>query len=70
MSLYDDLDTIKTRTTEKVAAWSSGIKLLQSQLQLKKAAVTQPKREALRRSTQVEFLIINSVIFTIKTHES
>lgn len=53
MSLYDDLDTIKTRTTEKVAAWSSGIKLLQSQLQLKKAAVTQPKREALRRSTQV-----------------
>ncbi|KPI94827.1 PREDICTED: splicing factor 45 [Papilio xuthus] len=53
MSLYDDLDTIKTRTTEKVAGWSSGIKLLQSQLQLKKAAVTQPKREALRRSTQV-----------------
>ncbi|XP_013134775.1 PREDICTED: splicing factor 45 [Papilio polytes] len=53
MSLYDDLDTIKTRTTEKVAAWSSGIKLLQSQLQLKKAAITQPKREALRRSTQV-----------------
>ncbi|KAL4702969.1 hypothetical protein ACJJTC_008747 [Scirpophaga incertulas] len=53
MSLYDDLDTIKTRTTEKVAGWSSGIKLLQSQLQLKKAAITQPKREALRRSTQV-----------------
>ncbi|CAK1601959.1 unnamed protein product [Parnassius mnemosyne] len=53
MSLYDDLDTIKTRTTEKVAGWSSGIKLLQSQLQLKKAAVTQPKREALRRTTQV-----------------
>ncbi|CAG9796652.1 unnamed protein product [Diatraea saccharalis] len=53
MSLYDDLDTIKARTTEKVAGWSSGIKLLQSQLQLKKAAVTQPRREALRRSTQV-----------------
>ncbi|XP_026731368.1 splicing factor 45-like [Trichoplusia ni] len=53
MSLYDDLDTIKARTTEKVAGWSSGIKLLQSQLQLKKAAVTQPKREALRRTTQV-----------------
>lgn len=53
MSLYDDLDTIKSRTTEKVAEWSSGIKLLQSQLQLKKAAVTQPKREALRRSNQV-----------------
>ncbi|KAM3967430.1 splicing factor 45 [Aphomia sociella] len=53
MSLYDDLDTIKARTTEKVAGWSSGIKLLQSQLQLKKAAITQPKREALRRSAQV-----------------
>ncbi|XP_063395209.1 splicing factor 45 [Cydia fagiglandana] len=53
MSLYDDVDTIKARTTEKVAGWSSGIKLLQSQLQLKKAAVTQPKRDALRRSTQL-----------------
>lgn len=53
MSLYDDLDTIKGRTTEKVAGWSSGIKLLQSQLQLKKAAVTQPKREAMRKSVQV-----------------
>ncbi|XP_060805947.1 splicing factor 45 [Amyelois transitella] len=53
MSLYDDLDTIKARTTDKVAGWSSGIKLLQSQLQLKKAAVTQPKREAARRSAQV-----------------
>lgn len=58
MSLYDDLDTIKARTTEKVAGWSSGIKLLQSQLQLKKAAVTQPKREALRRTTQVHLLLI------------
>lgn len=53
MSLYDDLDSIKARTTDKVAGWSSGIKLLQSQLQLKKAAVTQPKREALRRTVQV-----------------
>lgn len=51
MSLYDDdIDTIKTRTTEKVAGWSSGIKLLQSQLQLKKAAVTQPKRDSMRKS--------------------
>lgn len=62
MSLYDDLDTIKARTTEKVAGWSSGIKLLQSQLQLKKAAVTQPKREALRRSTQVNLLLILSTV--------
>ncbi|KAL6264053.1 hypothetical protein P5V15_004133 [Pogonomyrmex californicus] len=51
MSLYDDFD--KHRTTEKVAGWSSGIKLLQSQLQLKKAATTQPKREQYRKATAV-----------------
>lgn len=48
MSLYDDYD-IKTTATEKVQGWSSSIKLLQSQLQLKKATVTQPKREQLRK---------------------
>lgn len=48
MSLYDDCD-VKTRATENVSGWSSGIKLLQSQLQLKKAAVTQPKREQQRK---------------------
>lgn len=48
MSLYDDCD-VKTRATENVSGWSSGIKLLQSQLQLKKAAVTQPKREQTRK---------------------
>lgn len=50
MSLYDDFD-VKTRATENVQGWSSGIKLLQSQLQLKKAAVTQPKREQQRKVT-------------------
>lgn len=48
MSLYDDLD-VKTKATDNVSGWSSGIKLLQSQLQLKKAAVTQPKREQQRK---------------------
>lgn len=49
MSLYDDLD-VKSRTaTENVSGWSSGIKLLQSQLQLKKAAVTQQKRDVQRK---------------------
>lgn len=48
MSLYDDLD-VKARATEKVSGWSSGIKLLQSQLQLKKATITQPKREQQRK---------------------
>ncbi|XP_055637856.1 splicing factor 45 [Toxorhynchites rutilus septentrionalis] len=38
MALYDDLDT--KQGPEKVAGWSSGIKLLQTQLQVKKA--TQP----------------------------
>lgn len=51
MSLYDDFD--KHRTSDKVAGWSSGIKLLQSQLQLKKAATTQPKREQYRKNTAV-----------------
>ncbi|KAJ8951099.1 hypothetical protein NQ318_003797 [Aromia moschata] len=48
MSLYDDYD-VKTTATEKVQGWSSSIKLLQSQLQLKKATVTQPKREQQRK---------------------
>ncbi|XP_053692734.1 splicing factor 45 [Sabethes cyaneus] len=38
MALYDDLDT--KQGPDKVAGWSSGIKLLQTQLQVKKA--TQP----------------------------
>ena len=50
MSLYDDFD-VKTKATENVQGWSSGIKLLQSQLQLKKAAVTQPKREQQRKAS-------------------
>ncbi|XP_060517211.1 splicing factor 45 [Cylas formicarius] len=48
MSLYDDYD-VKTTVPDKVQGWSSGIKLLQSQLQLKKATVTQPKRDAARK---------------------
>ncbi|KXJ75046.1 hypothetical protein RP20_CCG012418 [Aedes albopictus] len=48
MALYDDLDT--KQGPDKVAGWSSGIKLLQSQLQVKKAAqpIIQPKN-ALRK---------------------
>ena len=38
MSLYDDIDENKAKA---VTGWSSGIKLMQSQLQLKKAMVTQ-----------------------------
>lgn len=48
MALYDDLDT--KQGPDKVAGWSSGIKLLQTQLQVKKAAqpIIQPKN-ALRK---------------------
>lgn len=48
MSLYDDVD-MKTRASENVSGWSSGIKLLQSQLQLKKATLTQPRRDLQRK---------------------
>lgn len=60
MSLYDDLDTIKTKTTEKVAGWSSGIKLLQSQLQLKKAATTAPKRDQIRKASLAPVIDLKS----------
>lgn len=35
MSLYDDDDGMMKDKSEQVAGWSSGIKLMQSQLQLK-----------------------------------
>lgn len=59
MSLYDDLD-VKTKATENVSGWSSGIKLLQSQLQLKKAAVTQPKREQQRKASLAPVIDLKS----------
>jgi hypothetical protein len=57
MSLYDDFD--KHRTSEKVAGWSSGIKLLQSQLQLKKAATTQVNVS----STTHDFIKLHSLSY-------
>jgi len=49
MSLYDDFDIVK----QKSDGWSSGMKLFQSQMQLKKAAQTQPRREASRKTTSI-----------------
>lgn len=50
MDLYDDLDS-KQRPGQ-VEGWSSGIKLLQTQLQLKKAIVVPPvKKEPPKRAT-------------------
>lgn len=49
MALYDDLDT---KQGPPVAGWSSGIKLLQSQLQAKKATqpIIPPKQQLLRKT--------------------
>lgn len=54
MSLYDGLGLDSKEKGHKdqksdLMGWSSGIKLLQSQLQLKKAALTQAKREQFRK---------------------
>lgn len=43
MDLYDDLDT-KQRAGH-IDGWSSGIKMLQAQLAIKKATLPQPKKE-------------------------
>jgi len=56
MSLYDDYDTAQ----EKVQGWSSGIKLLQSQLQLKKATITQPKRDSVRKASLAPVIDLKS----------
>ncbi|CAN8002119.1 unnamed protein product, partial [Ixodes hexagonus] len=58
MSLYDGvgLDSKERGPREQkadLAGWSSGIKLLQSQLQLKKAALTQPRRDQPRKGSAV-----------------
>lgn len=58
MSLYDGLgldskDKGPRDQKADLAGWSSGIKLLQSQLQLKKAAMTQPRRDVVRKGSAI-----------------
>lgn len=58
MSLYDGLGLDSKDKGHKdqkhdLAGWSSGIKLLQSQLQLKKAAMTQPRRDVGRKGSAI-----------------
>ena len=56
MALYDDLDNTKQadKVADRVAGWSnSGIKLLQSQLQLKKVSTSQQPKTILRKPTTV-----------------
>lgn len=60
MALYDDLDT--KQGPDKVAGWSSGIKLLQTQLQVKKA--TQPiipPKNVLRKHVSLSFVCYASL---------
>ncbi|XP_037094686.1 splicing factor 45-like [Pollicipes pollicipes] len=50
MSLYDDVDTGMDKKSDRVPGWgSSNMKLLQSQLKLRKAAIGQPRRDLVRR---------------------
>jgi len=55
MSLYDDEDDIidKAKDTKVAAGWSQGIKLMQSQLQLKKTNKTPKGRDIPRSKTAV-----------------
>ncbi|KAL4625098.1 splicing factor 45-like [Arapaima gigas] len=48
MSLYDDLGV---ETSDKTEGWSKNFKLLQSQLQVKKAALTQAKSQRSKQTT-------------------
>jgi splicing factor 45 len=57
MALYDDLDA--KQGSDKVGGWSSGIKLLQSQLAVKKASLNVSQnsgniRNVLRKPTTVK----------------
>lgn len=62
MDLYDDLDT-KQRAGQ-IDGWSSGIKLLQTQLALKKAIATPAaKKEILKRSTVSTVKKIQSICY-------
>lgn len=56
MDLYDDLDA-KQRAGQ-IDGWSSGIKLLQTQLALKKATVPPPVKKELPKRPAVSVTII------------
>lgn len=53
MDLYDDLDT-KQRPGQ-IDGWSSGVKLLQTQLALKKATVPTPQRRDFAKRSTVRY---------------
>lgn len=55
MDLYDDLDT-KQRAGQ-IDGWSSGIKLMQTQMAIKKPAVPTPTRKDFFKRSTVHFLI-------------
>ncbi|KAB7507937.1 Splicing factor 45 [Armadillidium nasatum] len=49
MSLYDDDDTVTDKTA--ASGWASGIKMMQNQLAFKKATITAPKRDMIKKRT-------------------
>ncbi|XP_061570224.1 splicing factor 45 isoform X1 [Cololabis saira] len=51
MSLYDDLGVGHQASDTKTEGWSKNFKLLQSQLKVKKAALTQAKTQRLKQTT-------------------
>ncbi|CAB3377840.1 Hypothetical predicted protein [Cloeon dipterum] len=65
MSLYDDDDGMMKDKTDQVAGWSSGIKLMQSQLQLKQKSsapsllVNQTKKDPLKKPPPTLAPVIN-----------
>lgn len=54
MALYDDLDS--KQRTDKVDGWASGIKLLQTQLALKKTSVSAPRRDLRKSNVRVNLI--------------
>ncbi|XP_059477929.1 splicing factor 45 isoform X2 [Neocloeon triangulifer] len=64
MSLYDDDDGMSKDKSEQVSGWSSSIKMMQSQLQIKQKQnstplVNQPKREQMRKPPPTLAPVIN-----------
>lgn len=63
MDLYDDLDA-KQRAGQ-IDGWSSGIKLLQTQLALKKATAPPPAKKELPKRPAVSLYIVDLFVSTI-----
>lgn len=63
MDLYDDIDT-KPKASQ-IDGWSSGIKMLQTQLAIKKAQVPKPKEMAKKPVSRITKFIILILRYSI-----